>query len=288
MAVKIQTIKDIRIYLKKELNDIYNDPEIRVLADILIKTITGIKKLHQLYDNAYSISINEANKIVKFAGELKLGVPVQYVTGETTFYNCSIKVNSATLIPRPETEELVDRIIRQNKDYDGNIIDFGTGSGCIAIALAGNLKHSNVTGTDISEEAIRIAHKNSILNNVRVNFLIDDIFNPHFEKLPTAGIIVSNPPYIRNSEKHNMSENVLGFEPHLALFVDDSEPLVFYDAILKLSEKLLLPEGRIYFEINEAMGSPLTRLLESFGYSEIIITSDINDKQRIIEARKKV
>ncbi|HZY26610.1 MAG TPA: peptide chain release factor N(5)-glutamine methyltransferase [Bacteroidales bacterium] len=288
MAVKIQTIKDIRIYLKKELNDIYNEPEIRVLSDILIKTITGISKLHQLYDNGYPITGNEANKITKFTSELKSGRPVQHVIGETTFYNCTIKVNEATLIPRPETEELVDRIIMQNKDYDGNIIDFGTGSGCIAIALAGNLKQSNVTGTDISEEAVRIANQNSILNNVRVNYLIDDIFNPHFEKLPTAGIIVSNPPYIRNSEKLHMHKNVLSFEPHLALFVDDSEPLVFYDAILKLSEKLLLPGGRIYFEINEAMGSPLATLIESFSYSEIIITSDINDKQRIIEARKKV
>jgi len=288
MAVKIQTIKDIRIYLKKELNDIYNEPEIRVLSDILIKTITGISKLHQLYDNGYPITGNEANKIIKFTSELRSGMPVQYVIGETTFYNCTIKVNEATLIPRPETEELVDRIISQNKDYDGNIIDFGTGSGCIAIALAWNLKQSNITGTDISEEAVRIAHQNSILNNVRVNFLIDDIFNPNFENLPTAGIIVSNPPYIRNSEKLHMYKNVLGFEPHLALFVDDSEPLVFYDAILKLSKKLLLPGGRIYFEINEAMGSPLATLLESFSYSEIIITSDINDKQRIIEARKKV
>jgi release factor glutamine methyltransferase len=288
MAVKIQTIKDIRFYLKKELHDIYTEPEIRVLSDILIKTITGITKLHQLYDNVYPVAGDEADKIIKFAGKLKSGTPVQYIIGETTFYNCTIKVNGSTLIPRPETEELVDLIIRQNMDYYGNIIDFGTGSGCIAIALAVNLKHSNVTGTDISDEAIRIAHQNSILNNVRVNFLTDDIFNPHPEELSKAGIIVSNPPYVRNSEKLHMSENVLGFEPHLALFVNDSEPLVFYDAILKLAEKLLLPGGRIYFEINEAMGSPLVKLLESFGYSEIIITSDINDKQRIIEGRKKV
>ena len=288
MASKLQTIKDIRFYLKKELNDIYSEPEIRVLTDILIKTITGITKLHQLYDNVYPITGNEANKIIKFTGKLKSGMPVQYIIGETTFYNCTIKVNGSTLIPRPETEELVDLIIRENKDYEGNIIDFGTGSGCIAIALAANLKYSDITGTDISEEAIRIAYQNSILNNASVKFLVDDIFNPHPEKLPKAGIIVSNPPYIRNSEKQLMSKNVLGFEPHLALFVNDSEPLVYYDAILKLGEKLLIPGGAIYFEINEAMGSPMVKLLESFGYTEIKITSDINDKQRIIEGRKKV
>ena len=193
MAVKIQTIKDIRFYLKKELNGIYNDPEIRVLTDLLIKTITGITKLHQLYDNGYLITDNEANKVIQFTKELKSGKPIQYIIGETTFYNCIIKVNGATLIPRPETEEFVDHIIKENKDYNGNIIDLGTGSGCIAIALAASLKNSNVTGTDISEEAIRIADENRILNNVRVNFIIDDIFNPHPEKLKKAGIIVSNP-----------------------------------------------------------------------------------------------
>jgi len=288
MAVKLQTIKDIRFYLKKELNDIYNDPEIRVLTDILIKTITGITKLHQLYDNWYVITNNEAAEVIQFTKDLKSGKPIQYITGETTFYNCIIKLNSSTLIPRPETEELVDLIIRENKGYAGNIIDFGTGSGCIAIALAANLENSKVTGVDISDEATRIACENSALNNVKVDFLVDDIFNPHPEKLAKAGIIVSNPPYIRNSEKHLMAENVLGFEPHLALFVSDSEPLVFYDAILKLAVNILLSEGRIYFEINEAMGSSMVKLLESFGYSQIKITQDINGKQRIIEGRKKV
>jgi release factor glutamine methyltransferase len=288
MAVNIQTIKDIRFYLKKELYDIYAEPEIRVLTDILIKTITGVTKLHQLYDNGYPVTINEANKIKTFARELKSGRPVQYIVGETTFYNCTIKVNGSTLIPRPETEELVDLIITENKDYSGNIIDIGTGSGCIAIALAANLKYSKVTGTDISDEAIRIAFQNCILNNVSVNLLIDDIFNPHPEKLSKAGIIVSNPPYVRNSEKILMSERVLSFEPHIALFVNDSEPLVFYDAILKLAEVLLLPGGRIYFEINEVMGSALVDMLDSFGYSEIKIITDINDKQRFIEGRKKI
>jgi release factor glutamine methyltransferase len=288
MAVKLQTIKDIRFYLKKELNDIYNDPEIRVLTDLLIKTITGITKLHQLYDNDYLISVEEADKVIEFTKELKSGKPVQYIIGETIFYNCIIKVNDSTLIPRPETEELVDIIIRENAGYKGNIIDFGTGSGCIAIALAANLEHSDVTGIDISDEAIKIARENSKLNNVIVNFLTGDILNLNIEKLPKAGLIVSNPPYIRISEKVLMATNVLDFEPHQALFVDDSEPLVFYNAILKVAKNLLFPGGRIYFEINEAMGLQMMELLESFDYSEIKIISDINDKQRIIKGRKKV
>ncbi len=126
--------------MQKELKDIYKEPEIRVLADIIIKTVTGITKLHQLYDNKYIIKRRmRQQKIIEFAEELKTGKPIQYIIGETTFYNCTIKVNGSTLIPRPETEELVDLIIRENKGYTGNIIDFGTGSGCIAIALAANL-----------------------------------------------------------------------------------------------------------------------------------------------------
>ncbi len=142
MGVKIQTIKDIRFYLAKELKVIYKEPEIRILADIIIKNVTGITKLHQLYNNNYILNGGTAQKVIEFVDELKTGKPIQYVIGETVFYDCIIKVNRSTLIPRPETEELVDLIIRENKGYKGNIIDFGTGSGCIAIALAANLQVS--------------------------------------------------------------------------------------------------------------------------------------------------
>src|SRR5664279_3535594 len=160
MAVKIQTIKDNRFYMARELTGIYKPPEIRVLADILIKTVTGRTKLHLLYEDGYPVSTGEASRIIEFTNLLKSGKPVQYVVGETIFYDCKIKLNSSTLIPRPETEELVELIIRENKDYDGNIIDFGTGSGCIAIALALNLPLAALTGIDISEDALRIAREN--------------------------------------------------------------------------------------------------------------------------------
>jgi release factor glutamine methyltransferase len=286
MGVKIQTIKDIRFYLSKELKSVYNEQELRTLSDILIKTVTGITKLHQLYDNGYALTVNEAEKIIAFTEELKTGKPVQYVIGETIFYSCRIKVNSSTLIPRPETEELVDLILKENKGYAGNIIDFGTGSGCIAIALAANLPLSDVTGVEISEDAIIIARENAILNNVKALFIKGDLLNFEPGTVGKAGIIVSNPPYVRNSEKLVMSRNVLDFEPHLALFVNDSDPLVYYYAILKISEKVLLPGGFLYFEINEAMGNELTRLLKRFNYSEIEIVLDINDKERIGKGRK--
>ena len=288
MGVKIQTIKDIRFYLAKELTGIYSLLEIRVLADLLIKTVTGRTKLHQLYDAGYPVSKSEVTQIIKFSNQLKTGKPVQYILGETIFYDCKIKLNSSTLIPRPETEELVDLIIRENKDYDGNIIDFGTGSGCIAIALAVNLPLADLTGIDISEDALRIARENADMNNVKVLFIKGDILDFNKDSVDKAGIIVSNPPYVRNSEKALMGKNVLDFEPHQALFVENSDPLVFYNAILEHAENILLPGGRLYFEINEAMGRSLVQLIKSYGFSEIEIVLDINDKERIIKGRKNV
>jgi release factor glutamine methyltransferase len=286
MGVKIQTIKEIRFYLAKELKDLYDEPEIRILADILIKTVSGITQLHQLYDDGYTLKTNEAEEIIRFTEELKTGKPIQYIIGETTFYNCKIKVTGATLIPRPETEELVDLVVKENKDFKGNIIDFGTGSGCIAIALAANLRSASVTGIDISEEALNVARENAVLNKVNVSFLNGDIFSIDGKFAGRAGIIVSNPPYIRDSEKILMKKNVLDFEPHQALFVSDSDPLIFYNAILKLADDMLLPEGCLYFEINEVMGSLLIRLFESYNYTDIKIVSDLNDKERIIKGRK--
>jgi release factor glutamine methyltransferase len=286
MGVKIQTIKDIRFYLSRELAGIYNEPEIRVLADILIKTVTGTTKLHDLYDKNYVITEKQAEKFWGIAEDLKTGRPIQYIIGETTFYNCAIKVNNSTLIPRSETEELVDLIIKENRDYKGEIIDIGSGSGCITIALAVNLPSAKVTGVEISDDAITIARENAVSNKANVSFVKGDIFSIDGEMVSKAGIIVSNPPYVRNSEKSQMNKNVIDFEPHLALFVSDSDPLIYYKAILKLADIILLPDGYLYFEINEAMGKPLVELFKAFDYAHIEIVLDINDKERIIKGRK--
>ena len=288
MGVNIQTIKDIRSYLSKELEVIYQEPEISALTNIIIKTVIGISKLHQLYMTEQPVTNWHAGRIIDICKELKTGKPIQYILGETNFYDCIIRVNSATLIPRPETEELVDLIIRENRCYPGNIIDIGTGSGCIAIALAANLPGSVIIGIDISQDAIRIAQENAILNNVAVSFVKGDVFSFDFETVNKADIIVSNQPYVRNSEKQLMSKNVLDFEPSMALFVTDSDPLVYYNAILKLADKILIPGGRLYFEINEVMGKSMVQLLESFGYSVIEIVADINSKERIIKGTKDV
>lgn len=288
MGVNIQTIKDIRFYLAKELDEIYQVQEISALSNIIIKTVTGVARLHQLQNSEQVVTSEQTEKIIEICNELKKGRPVQYILGETEFYDCIIKLNNATLIPRPETEELVHLIINENKGFQGEIIDFGTGSGCIAIALAANIPRSIINGIDISEEALTIARDNAHLNKVNVRFITGDIFNFNYTTIGRAGIIVSNPPYVRNSEKLLMSKNVLGFEPHLALFVDDSEPLVYYKAILNIAEKILIPGGRLYFEINEAMGSEMVKLLSSFEYSDIHLIADINSRDRIIKGTKHV
>jgi release factor glutamine methyltransferase len=288
MGVNIQTIKDIRSYLAGELEEIYQEPEVSSLINMIIKNVTGLSGIHQLYIKEQKITENQITRIIEICKELKTGKPVQYIFGETTFYDCRILINASTLIPRPETEELVDLIIRENTGFKGNIIDIGTGSGCIAIALAAQLQDSQVTGVDISEDAIGLAKENAILNNVAVCFRKSDIFNFDYDAFDKADLIVSNPPYVRTSEKRFMDKNVLDFEPHLALFVSDSEPLIYYRAILEIAEKILVPGGKVYFEINEVMGLSLTRLLAEAGYSKTNIVRDINSKDRFVKGIKNV
>ncbi len=286
MGVNIQTIKEIRFYLSRELNGIYPTEEISALSNIIIKTVLGISKLHHLYNSDRTVSDQQAKKITAICNELKAGKPIQYILGETVFYNCRIKLNNSVLIPRQETEELVDLVIRENKGFHGNILDLGTGSGCIAVALGANLPGSFITGVDISGDAIAIARENAILNHVEVSFIKGDIFRFDTDAVNKADIIVSNPPYVRDSEKEFMSNNVLDFEPHSALFVSDSDPLAYYKSIIDIADKVLLPEGRIYMEINEAMGKPIVVLLESADYSAIQIIPDINSRDRIIKGKK--
>ncbi|MBA4321448.1 MAG: peptide chain release factor N(5)-glutamine methyltransferase, partial [Odoribacter sp.] len=252
---------------------------------LIFKTHFGISRLHLLLDSGQIVSSATVRRIVEICDELKTGKPIQYVLGETAFYNCIIKVNNTTLIPRPETEELVDLIRKENSGFRGRIIDIGTGSGCIAIALKKTLEEAEVTGIDISAGAIELASLNAKLNNVAVSFIEADIFHFDAGLISPAEIIVSNPPYISESEKQYMNTNVLDFEPHKALFVTDEDPLVFYRTIIYLSGRILRPGGKVYFEINENKGPEVCRLLESAGYSDVIIIDDINGKNRFVKGR---
>ena len=284
MGVILQTLKNIRPYLTNELKEIYTDNEISSLASIIIYTVLGIQKLHFMKDSGLPLSKENVEKVISVCSELKKGKPVEYITGETLFYTCRIKVTPDTLIPRPETEELVDIIIRENRDYRGGILDIGTGSGCIAIALARNIPHAEVTAIDISPAAVRVAVENARFNNVNVRFLVMDFFDTWLAGPEKAGIIVSNPPYVKESEKNLMRKNVLDYEPPGALFVPDGNPVEGYKAILRLAETNLAVNGTLYFEINEMMGDELARILQASGYHKIDLIKDINGRNRFIKA----
>jgi release factor glutamine methyltransferase len=285
MGVNLHTVKDIRAHFISELQGIYPESEISAIMNLIFKTQFGIDRLHLLLDPARILTSGDLERLMAICRELKTGKPVQYVLGETIFYNCIIKVNSHTLIPRPETEELVDLVIKENLDFNGNIVDFGTGSGCIAIALKKYLPDATVTGIDISEGAIEQATANAVLNNVTVSFAKEDIFRFDPGPFLKTGIVISNPPYVLESEKQFMRNNILGFEPHDALFVPDEDPLIFYRAIVNISEEIL-SGGRLYFEINENKGEEMRKLLDLHKYDEIRIVKDINGKNRIITGRK--
>ncbi|MBK9390275.1 MAG: peptide chain release factor N(5)-glutamine methyltransferase [Bacteroidetes bacterium] len=284
--MKIQTIRDIRSFMILELRGLYPEEEINALSRIIIKTLPGAKELHQIFDPGLAVSAEDVVRIINITSQLKEGRPIQYIIGSTAFLNCTLRVNENTLIPRQETEELVDIIIRENKNFRGRIVDLGTGSGCIAIALAGNIPGASVTATDLSSGALSVARENAGLNNVSIDFITDDILNPVEILKIEAAIIVSNPPYVRDSEKQFMHRNVLAYEPPEALFVTDSEPLIFYKSILLIAERILIPGGKIYFEINEALGNEMLELLAEFRYREKSLINDLNGKARIIKGVK--
>ena len=221
------------------------------------------------------------NRLAGITLELEKGKPIQYILGETEFYNCRILVKQGVLIPRQETEEIVDLIIRENRDFDGNIIDIGTGSGCIAIALAKNIPSARLTGTDVTDEILSLAKTNAVINRVEVSFTRADILQPDYRTIGRYSIVVSNPPYVRESEKHFMSKNVLDFEPGSALFVTDDDPLLYYRKILDSIPFFLETGGSVYFEINEALGDDIKELMKSFSFSNISVIRDLNGKKRI-------
>lgn len=287
MAFNLQTIKDIRNHISGELKEIYPEEEIQSLFEIMMLHVLGGSRAGLLGNPERQLTDEESERILSVCNELRTGKPIQYITGEVIFYNCTIRVWPGVLIPRPETEELVDLVIKENRGFSGEITDACTGSGCIATALALNLPEARVTGVDNSGQVLEAAAENARINGVRVHYILSDILKNGLADAGKPDIIVSNPPYVRESEKALMHRNVLEFEPHEALFVPDNDPLVFYRAILESGSKLQDPGGRVYFEINEAMGKSMTDLMGSFNYRTIGVIRDINGKDRIIKGIRK-
>jgi len=214
--------------------------------------------------------------------------PIQYILGDTEFYGLTFKVNKDVLIPRPETEELVDWIIQdlkeiRNKKKDICILDIGTGSGCIAVTLAKNIEDVKVWALDLSEKALITARKNAIKNKVKLHFIQEDILKP-FDLELKFDILVSNPPYVRELEKKQMKNNVLNHEPDLALYVKDNEPLLFYDKIADMAVQNLNKKGKLYFEINQFLGKEVKILLLDKGFKNIQIKKDMYGKDRMLKA----
>jgi release factor glutamine methyltransferase len=280
------TIKESIVHLKNDLKPFLPDTEIQSLIYIVLNHITHLNKTEILMK--YDMTLPQATilQINKIVSELKENKPIQYILGETEFYGLPFKVTPDVLIPRQETEELADWIIKENKGTGLRILDIGTGSGCIAIALAYHLANCTVEALDVSAEALNVARENALLNKISINFfqydLLNDLPGLHFSNYD---LIVSNPPYVCEFEKGLMQPNVLDFEPHLALFVPDEDALIFYKAILNFAKRHLNPGGKIYFEINEKLGTELKGLIESNGFDHVSIHTDINGKDRMAYAQ---
>ncbi|MFZ4399837.1 MAG: peptide chain release factor N(5)-glutamine methyltransferase [Bacteroidales bacterium] len=287
MRIPSNKIKDVVSFFRQELQGMYDDREINSFINLVMETYTGLNKV-QLHTND-AILLNESVLLkIKFAiNDLKIYKPIQYILGKTWFYNLEYKLTSDVLIPRPETEELVKWIIDDCKTYINtfNILDIGCGSGCIPISLKKYLTNAEVFAMDISEKAVEVAEINSRYNEVTINFILLDIFdNEKWKDVPEMDVIVSNPPYVCESEKKLMQSNVLDYEPHLALFVSDENPLIFYNAIADLALLKLKNNGCLFFEINENLSFQTKALLESKGFNSCEIRKDMQAKNRMIKA----
>jgi release factor glutamine methyltransferase len=273
-------------YIRKELEGIYSKGEIESIIFLILEKLKGYSRTQVLLASNELLSDVERSEIEGIVHQLKNHEPIQYILGTTEFYGLLFLCSPGVLIPRPETEELVHWIIQQNSYTSPNILDIGTGTGCIAISLRKNIPQSTVWSCDISPVCIKTAQQNARLNNVKVTVFAYDILNetPQTE-FPELDIVVSNPPYIRELEKGLMERNVLDYEPELALFVVDSNPLIFYEKIADFSRGHLKDNGQLYFEINEAFGNECCEMLRNKGFSEIVLKKDIHGKDRMIACR---
>jgi len=274
-------VSNIINYFNRELDGIATRKEINSWAYIVIEHVLGYSKVDYILNHDQKISKSNFHKICDIVKELKIYKPIQYIIGETDFFQLKFKLNNSTLIPRPETEELVSWILKH--DFS-SILDIGTGSGCIAVTIA-KLTNSNVDAMDICDKALKIAELNAKINSVNVNFILNDIFDT--EKMPNYDVIVSNPPYVQKSDILKMNKNVSEFEPYRAIFVDDNNPIVFYKKIASLAIKSLNDGGYIFFEINELYQKEILDLLTKIGFVDITLKNDINGKPRMIKACKK-
>jgi len=276
-------LKDLKKYIEDKLISIYNHRESESLASLIIEDILLFDRTSFIINSDKIIESNKIDEINLIIERLQKEEPIQYILGKTEFYDLVFNVNKHTLIPRQETELLVDKIIKQNSiSEEIKILDIGTGTACIAISLSKNIKNAKVSALDISYETLNMAKENAILNKEKINFITDDILNPINIFDDKFDIIVSNPPYVTENEKSLMQNNVLDYEPDLALFVPNKNPLKFYIAICNFASNNLEAGGQLWLEINEQFGYETVELLKKHNFTDLRIIKDLNEKDRIV------
>ena len=287
-------LKQYKSHFFDALKNSQDEQEIESFFFILTEYLHNLKRVDVTLNPNFELSEAEVGEWNAILAQLQQEKPIQHITGEAWFYGLKFEVNENTLIPRPETEELVEWIIESWKsEYQKriNVLDIGTGTGCIPITLKTNLPQANVSAIDVSEMALEVARRNAELNKVEVNFIqanileVEDVskLQTSNSQLPTNfDIIVSNPPYVRNLEKQEIKKNVLDYEPHLALFVEDTDALLFYRKIAQLAIKNLSPNGLLFFEINQYLGKETVELLENLGFKNIELKKDMFGNDRMI------
>lgn len=281
--------KDYRNNFIEKLLPLYDVLEAESFFYMILEDFHQMKRIDLALNPTFVFSEEEVAKWNSVLEKLQKEIPIQYILGNAHFYGLEFEVNENTLIPRPETEELVEWIIKNNSKIEGfkdlKILDIGTGSGCIAISLAKNLPHAKVFAIDVSEKALETAKRNALKNDANVTFLFKNILETE-DLEQQFDIIVSNPPYVRNLEKEEIKKNVLEYEPHLALFVEDNDALIFYRKISELAQKNLTENGQLYFEINQYLGTEMIYLLEAKKFATIELRKDIYENDRMIFGRK--
>ena len=280
------TLKQIVDDVTHRLAGIYGQREAQWMVRIILENVKGYSPVDVVLHRDEILSEFIVGKIEDVTNRLLKNEPIQYIFGSARFYGNSLKVTHATLIPRPETEELVALIDKENRETDLRVLDVGTGSGCVAVTLARVLRFPIVDAIDISEDALAVAQENAQSLRVNVNFKKGDALAMEKPKTPIYDIIVSNPPYIADKEREDMSQNVLQYEPHTALFVPDNDSLRFYRAIGDYGTKALKGGGRLYFEINPLYVEEMRAMLDAMGYKEIRVVRDLPGKERMMVAIK--
>ena len=298
----MKTIGDVFIAYKKALHDLYGTNEAEAITLIAIAEVCGFSNARIKAFPELELTSEQSEKLNELLDQLKTGKPIQYILGKTEFYGLPFNVNPSVLIPRPETEELVEWVISSVGSEElavgsrrlavgggqlavDRVLDIGTGSGCIAISLKKHLPNAKVSAIDVSAKALKTAKENAELNEVEIDFIEADILDYKFEiEHPKFEIIISNPPYVTLHDKTKMHINVTDFEPHTALFVPENDPLVFYKAIADFAIQNLQPNGLLFFEINESYGEQIVELLNDKGFKNIELRKDMSGRDRMIRA----